>query len=112
MTVSDEQKQKTLLRAVIGSGLSVRQTEEAARRANETVKSKTSTSSPSSKSTASTARAEREMPAATRALEDDFRKALGTKVQVSRSRNGGKIVLYFYSEEELEAIYEKVVGKR
>jgi ParB family chromosome partitioning protein len=52
------------------------------------------------------------MPAATRALENDFRNALGTKVQVFRSRKGGKIVLYFYSEEELEAIYTKVVGRR
>ncbi|HEX7587883.1 MAG TPA: ParB/RepB/Spo0J family partition protein [Anaerolineae bacterium] len=110
LTVTDEQKQKTLLRAVIASGLSVRQTEEAARRANETAKSKTQATS--TKSTASAARTEREMPAATRSLEDDFRKALGTKVQVSRSRNGGKIVVSFYSEEELEAIYEKIVGKR
>ncbi len=104
LTVTDDQKQKALLRAVIDGGWSVRQTEEAARRANESPKPKTQA--------ASAARAEREMPGATRALEDDFRKALGTKVQVSRSRKGGKIVVYFYSEEELEAIYEKVVGKR
>ena len=110
LTVTDEQKQTVLLRAVIGSGLSVRQTEEAARRANETPKAKTQGAP--AKSAAAAAREEREMPAATRALEDDFRKALGTKVQVSRSRKGGKIVVYFYSEEELEAIYEKVVGKR
>ena len=55
---------------------------------------------------------EREMPAATRVLEDDFRRALGTKVQVSRSREGGKVIVYFYSEEELEALYEKLVGHR
>ena len=109
LTVTDEQKQKTLLRAVIGSSLSVRQTEEAARRANESPKPKPPAAS--AKVAASAAREEREMPAATRALEDDFRKALGTKVQVSRSRKGGKIVVHFYSEEELEAIYEKVVGK-
>jgi len=52
------------------------------------------------------------MPAATRALENDFRQALGTKVQVFRSRKGGKVVVHFYSEEELEAIYEKIVGRR
>ena len=52
------------------------------------------------------------MPAATRALEDDLRKVLGTKVQVFRSRKGGKIVVHFYSEEELEAIYAQIVGKR
>jgi len=107
LTVTDAQKQKTLLRAVIDTGLSVRQTEEAARRANEPPKPKAQTAS-----ARRAAREEREMPAATRALEDDFRKALGTKVQVSRSRKGGKIVVYFYSEEELEALYEKVVGRR
>jgi ParB family chromosome partitioning protein len=110
LTVADEQKQKALLRAVIDSGLSVRQTEEAARRANEEPKPKASTSP--ARHPPRAAREEREMPAATRALEDDFRQVLGTKVQVSRSRRGGKIVVYFYSEEELEAIYEKVVGKR
>ncbi len=110
LTVTDEQRQKALLRAVIDSGLSVRQTEEAARRANEEPKPKAHAAP--ARIAASSAREEREMPAATRALEDDFRKALGTKVQVSRSRNGGKIVVYFYSEEELEALYEKVVGKR
>ena len=107
LTVTDAQKQKTLLRAVIDTGLSVRQTEEAARRAKEPPKPKAQTAS-----ARRAAREEREMPAATRALEDDFRKALGTKVQVSRSRKGGKIVVYFYSEEELEALYEKVVGRR
>ncbi len=110
LTVTDDQKQKALLRAVIDSGLSVRQTEEAARRANELPKPKAQVAP--ARGAASAARAEREMPGATRALEDDFRKALGTKIQVSRSRKGGKIVVYFYSEEELEAIYEKVVGKR
>lgn len=110
LTVTDEQRQKALLRAVIDGSLSVRQTEEAARRANEEPKPKARAAP--ARIAASSAREEREMPAATRALEDDFRKALGTKVQVSRSRNGGKIVVYFYSEEELEALYEKVVGKR
>ena len=110
LTVTDEQKQKALLRAVIDNGLSVRQTEEAARRANEQPKPKAQAMP--TRNGPRAAREEREMPAATRALEDDFRKALGTKVQVSRSREGGKIVVYFYSEEELEAIYEKVVGRR
>ncbi|CAG0984900.1 Stage 0 sporulation protein J [Anaerolineae bacterium] len=108
LTVADEAKQKTLLRAVIDQGWSVRQTEEAARRANEQPKSS------ERKTTRNTHanREEREMPAATRALESDFRAALGTKIQVFRSRKGGKVVIHFYSEEELEAIYEKIVGRK
>ncbi len=99
-TLADERQQKALLGAVIANVLSVRQTEETARRMNEKPKAKKKKSD------------EREMPAATRALEEDFRKALGTKVQVYRSKKGGKIVVHFYSDEELEAIYEKIVGKK
>ena len=33
---------------------------------------------------------------AVRELEDRFRNALGTKVQLSRSSRGGKLVIYFY----------------
>ena len=110
LTVTDEGKQKSLLRTVIEQGLSVRQTEEAARRANEPPK--TSDRRPPTTDRSARAAREREMPAATRALENDFRQALGTKVQVFRSRKGGKVVVHFYSEEELEAIYEKIVGRR
>lgn len=102
LTVSDPGQQGALLRAVIEKALSVRQTEEMARRLNERGSGKANVQAPGG---------EREIPAATRALEDDFRKALGTKVQVSRSRDGGKIVINFYSEEELESIYERIVGK-
>ncbi len=96
--IADERQQMALLRKALDKGLSVRQLEEAVRRLNEK-------KSPRKKSA-------QEMPAATRALEEEFRKALGTKVQVARSRKGGKIVIYFYSEEELEAVYEKIVGKK
>jgi hypothetical protein len=33
-------------------------------------------------------------------------------VQVFRSKKGGKVVAHYYSEEELEAIYEKIVGNK
>jgi len=46
----------------------------------------------------------------TRRLEEAFRGALGTKVTLSRGRRGGKLVIHFYSDEELQAIYEQIVG--
>ena len=46
-----------------------------------------------------------------RNLEDRFRDALGTKVQLSRSSRGGKLVIYFYSEEELDRIFGTIVGE-
>lgn len=109
LTIEDEKQQKQLLRQVIEQGWSVRQTEEAARRSGERP------TTDDRRSMVRAARAKRDesgMPAATRALEEDFRRALGTKVQVFRSRKGGKIVLHFYSEEELEAIYSQIVGRK
>jgi ParB family chromosome partitioning protein len=46
----------------------------------------------------------------TRALESRFREALGTKVSLARQGNKGRIVIYFYSDEELDALYERIVG--
>lgn len=46
----------------------------------------------------------------TRRLEDAFRTALGTKVALTRGRKGGKLTIAFYSDEELQTIYERIVG--
>jgi len=40
-----------------------------------------------------------------------FRARLGTKVSLVRSKKGGRLVIHFYSEEELQAIYEAIVGQ-
>ena len=47
----------------------------------------------------------------TRRLEDAFRGALGTKVALTRGRRGGKLVISFFSDEELQTIYERIVGQ-
>lgn len=45
------------------------------------------------------------------ALETRFRESLGTKVRLNQKDEGGRLVIYFYSDEELEALYEQIVGK-
>jgi ParB family chromosome partitioning protein len=40
-----------------------------------------------------------------------FQQRLGTKVNLVRAKKGGRVVIHFYSEEELQAIYEAIVGK-
>lgn len=45
-----------------------------------------------------------------RDMESRFRDALGTKVALSGSVRGGKLTIHFYSEEELGALYETIVG--
>ena len=86
--------QRETWEAVLKRGLNVRQTEEAVRRlvAGPKPKRPDQSSSPE-----------------TKALEGHFREALGTKVQLFRSERGGRLVIHFYSEEELQAIYDLVV---
>jgi ParB family chromosome partitioning protein len=83
-----------LLKVVLRQGLNVRQTEELVRRG------------------AAAARAQPPAPPSpdTTALEDRFRQALGTRVRLLRSKKGGRLVIHFYSEEELQAIYDAIVG--
>jgi ParB family chromosome partitioning protein len=42
------------------------------------------------------------------ALVEQLRGLLGTKVDLTRGRKGGKMVIYFYSDEELESLIEKL----
>jgi ParB family transcriptional regulator, chromosome partitioning protein len=76
----------------------VRATEEYVRRLNEAALVSREADSDTPKKDAQTA-----------ALEDDFRRALGTKVELSRSTRGGRVVIFFYSDEELEGIYSTIV---
>lgn len=95
LRLDSEKQQLEVLRATLKGGLSVRQTEEKVRRLTQEAKPRL-------------ARVER--PPELTALEDKFRQALGTKVSLSRGRKGGRLVVYFYSEEELQAIYDLIVG--
>jgi len=95
LRLRDEGEQMQVLDAIIKRGLSVRQTEELVRRLVEQPEAKP--------------KAPEKSPEL-RALEDRFRQALGTKVSLNRSKRGGKLVIYFYSQEELQAIYDLIVG--
>ncbi len=45
-----------------------------------------------------------------KALEDRLRSHLGTKVRLNRQRKGGTVVIHFYSDEELDALVDKLLG--
>ena len=88
--------QARVAETVIEQELSVRQTEELVRRLREP-------------------RGEREKPRRTpdpefERVEEDLRRALGTKVRLARSRRGGRIVIEFYGDDELTRLYERLVG--
>lgn len=99
LSLENEALQVQTMNLIISRALSVRQTEELVRRLIEGGRKKDS------------APEERQSPE-TRALEAEFESALGTRVQLMRSRRGGKLVIHFYSEEELQALYEAIVARR
>jgi ParB family chromosome partitioning protein len=82
---------------VIDEGLSVRQTEELVRRLREPRESKSAAAL-----TAADPEVER--------VEEDLRRSLGTKVRLTRTRRGGRIVIDYYGDEELARIYQRLVG--
>jgi ParB family chromosome partitioning protein len=47
----------------------------------------------------------------TRAVEEEFRRALGTKVVLTRVKNGGRLTIEFYSNEELEALRRRLTTR-
>ena len=87
--------------AVVKRGLTVRQTEDLVRRLLEV------------KSQDDPVEGENDDPdhGHTHRLEEAFRGALGTKVALTRGRKGGRLVISFYSDEELESIYDRIVGE-
>jgi ParB family transcriptional regulator, chromosome partitioning protein len=42
------------------------------------------------------------------ALEEQLRASLGTRVDLTRGRKGGRMVIHYYSDEELESIIERL----
>ena len=81
--------------------LSVRQTEELARRLRERP-----TAEPGAKPQGKTGHADPDLER----VEEQLREALGTKVSLARSRRGGRIVIEYYSDEELNRLLEHLTG--
>ncbi|HEX6386888.1 MAG TPA: ParB/RepB/Spo0J family partition protein [Anaerolineae bacterium] len=57
-------------------------------------------------------RPKKQLPAELAALETQFRESLGTRVEINKGTKGGKVVIHFYSDEELQAIYDAIIGER
>ena len=88
--------QRQLVEAVMARGLTVRQTEELVRRIRERPQTQTRTAT--------------ETDTNMDRLEEDLRRALGTKVVLARSRKGGRIVIEYYSDEELSRLFDRLTG--
>jgi len=95
LMLEDAEEQLLAYRRVLRGKLSVRQTEELVRRLRSTPDAPTQ---------------ETRRSPETVHLEQQFRDSLGTKVDLFRSRKGGRVVIHFYSEEDLQTLYERFVG--
>jgi ParB family chromosome partitioning protein len=94
--ISEPAGQAQMLSQVVSAGLSVRQTEELVRRSIKP--------EPRSKRSAPARTADVER------LERGLREALATKVTLNTSRKGGKITIEYYTQDELERLYDRLTG--
>jgi len=92
--------QAHLLDIVESRDLSVRETEELVRRIRERA----------ARGEAASADRTRSIDPELERVESELREALGTKVRLARSRRGGRIVIEYYSDEELGRLYERLIG--
>jgi ParB family chromosome partitioning protein len=95
LMANGEAQQLRLLERVLAGHLSVRETEALARETN-----------------AARQRASQVLPDPdVERLEDEFRQALGTRVRLVKGRRGGRLVIHFFSEDELQGLYQAIVRR-
>jgi len=94
LSLSELQKVKEAFRIVVGKGLSVRETEKLVKRLSQEKIKKES---------------EKRL-IHLEYVRNDLRQWLGTQVKIVKSGKKGKIIIEFYSSEELERIIERIKG--
>ncbi|MEZ4736222.1 MAG: ParB/RepB/Spo0J family partition protein [Caldilineaceae bacterium] len=95
-----------VLQQVIEQALNVRQTEALVKRFTE-VTSSAEDEAPPEDANAESAVDEDQLSY----LENRFRSALGTRVNLSRNANGsGRLVIHFYNDEDLDNIFQRITG--
>jgi ParB family chromosome partitioning protein len=95
LALTDENAQLRLARDVVARSLSVRETEALVKKAAEPA----------------AAKIEKTVDVHTRAAEEKLRLALGTRARIVRKGKGGRIEIDFVNEDELQRLYEKLVGE-
>ena len=95
LALTDENAQLRLARDVVARSLSVRETEALVKKAAEPA----------------AAKIEKTVDVHTRAAEEKLRLALGTRARIVRKGKGGRIEIDFVNEDELQRLYERLVGE-
>jgi len=94
LSISEQQKLREAFRIVVGKGLSVRETEKLVRKLSRVKRKK---------------EPEKRL-IHLEYIRDDLRKLLGTQVKIVKRGKMGRIIIEFYSSEELERIIERIKG--
>jgi len=90
------QMQTNAMKRIIEFNLSVRQTERHVKNMMATEKPK--------------AAPKKSLSPELKDLQNQFEQSLGTQVTISTKRKGGQVVINYYSDEELQTIYDVIVG--
>jgi ParB family chromosome partitioning protein len=93
LALTTPQAQAAALQSILKHDLNVRQTEELVRRLSGERPPRVPRIG---------------LPPELAAIEDLLRHRLGTKVSVNPSRKGGTLVIHYYSDEELDALVERI----
>lgn len=95
LALPSPQAQAAILQVILERSLSVRQTEELVRKYSGQKPAKPPRPS---------------LAPELAAVEDRLRSHLGTRVTLQSGRKGGLITIHYYSEEELDALVERLLG--
>ncbi|MCC6454071.1 MAG: ParB/RepB/Spo0J family partition protein [Caldilineaceae bacterium] len=102
LALPDEDLMRVALEQVLSRGLSVRQTEELVKQLALQAGEPTPPAEKQPQTAGDSQLAH---------MENHFRSILGTRVNLSRNRDGsGRLVVHFYSDEELSQIYQLIAG--
>jgi ParB family chromosome partitioning protein len=95
LAVENQEKQRALFELILKSNLTVRQVEEKTREVSVKSHKRSLSANPEIKE-----------------LENNLTGALGTKVKVITRGKGGKIIIDYYSKEELDSILDKILNSK
>lgn len=95
LSLANSEKQRAMYEMILRSNLTVRQVEEKAKEV----------------SVRSYERHTAKVDPETKALENTLIEALGTKVRISKAGDGGKILIEYYSQEDLDSLLGKITQK-
>ena len=95
LALTDENAMLRLARDIVSRSLSVRETEALVKKAGEPDATKT----------------DKPVDVHTRAAEEKLKLALGTRTRIVRKGKAGRIEIDFVSEDELQRLYERLVGE-